>query len=135
MSSEQRRRRLLDRVGAMGSLLCAVHCALLPVLIAILPSFGVASLLRQDFEEWFVMFATLVGVFSVVWGYRRHRVARALGLLIPGLIALWAGILYPPLHASLLAHALVMACGGTLVGFAHLANLRLIHIHDATCVH
>ena len=34
---------LLDRIGASGSLLCAIHCALLPLLIALLPSLGIAG--------------------------------------------------------------------------------------------
>jgi len=130
-------RSLLDRLGAAGSLLCAIHCALLPVLIAALPSMGIAAGAGDGFERAFVVFATLLGLFSVVWGYRRHGAVRALGLLVPGLLVLWTGILYEPLHHTLVAHALAMTCGGTLVGLAHLANLRLNngHVHDASCVH
>ncbi|MFC5569877.1 MerC domain-containing protein [Lysobacter yangpyeongensis] len=129
------RTHLLDRLGAAGSLLCAMHCALLPLLIAVLPSLGVAAWLGDDFERGFVVFATLLGLFSMVWGYRRHGAVRALGLLLPGLAILWIGVLYDPLHHALVPHALAMTFGGTLVGLAHLANLRLGHIHDASCVH
>ena len=130
-------RSLIDRLGAVGSLLCAVHCALLPLLIAVLPSLGVAAWLGEDFERGFVIFATMLGLFSVIWGYRRHGAVRALGLLLPGLAALWIGILYEPLHHALVPHAIAMTFGGTLVGMAHLANLRLNHghVHDASCVH
>lgn len=131
------RHRLLDRLGATGSLLCAIHCALLPVLIAALPSLGIAAWLSDDFERAFVVFASLLGVFSLVWGYRRHRTLRALGLLLPGLAILWSAVLYLPLHASAVPHAVAMTLGGTLVGLAHLVNLRLNHghVHDATCAH
>ena len=127
----------LDRLGATGSLLCAVHCAVLPMLIAVLPSLGIAACLDEDFELGFVCFATLLGLFTLVWGYRRHRAVRALGMLVPGLAALWLGVLYTPLHGSLAPHAVTMTFGGTLVGLAHLANLRLNHghVHDATCAH
>ncbi len=130
-------RVLLDRVGATGSLVCAVHCALLPLLIALLPSLGIAVWLGEDFELGFVVFATLLGVFTLVWGYRRHRAVRALGLLVPGLVALWVGVLFAPLHHALVPHAITMTFGGTLVGMAHLANLRLNHghVHDASCAH
>ncbi len=124
-----------DRLGFVLSFLCALHCALLPILIALLPSLGVASWLSSDFEEWFVLFASGVGLFTVVWGFRRHRAVRALGLLLPGLTALWIGVLYPPLHASVLPHAVVMTLGGGLVALAHAANLHLVHVHDATCAH
>ncbi len=132
-----RHRRLLDRFGAAGSLLCAAHCALLPLAIAVLPSFGLASLGSQGFERGFVAFATALGLFSAIWGYRRHRAVRALSLLIPGLITLWAVVLYQPLHEMVLPHAILMTFGGTLVGLAHIANLRLNHghVHDATCAH
>lgn len=133
---------LLDRLGATGSLLCAIHCALLPLLIALLPSLGIAAWLGEDFERGFVLFATLLGLFTLVWGYRRHRAVRALRLLVPGLAILWFSVLYPPLHHALVPHAITMTLGGTLVGLAHLANLRLNHasrlrghVHDASCVH
>ena len=129
--------RWIDRFGAMGSLACAVHCALLPVLIAALPSLGIAAWLSDGFERGFVLFATLLGIFSLVWGYRRHRALRALGLLLPGLAILWLAVLYLPLHTSVVPHAIAMTLGGTLVGLGHLVNLRLNHghVHDATCRH
>ena len=131
------RHRWLDRFGAVGSLACAAHCALLPVLIAVLPSLGLAVWLSDGVEAGFVVFASLLGLFSLVWGYRRHRAMRALGLLLPGLAILWFGVLYAPLHQSVLPHAVAMTLGGTLVGLGHLINLRLNHghVHDASCAH
>ena len=135
--SPQQRHRLLDRLGATGSLLCALHCALLPLLIAVLPSLGVSAWLGEGFEQVFVLFATLFGLAVLAWSYRRHRAMRALALLVPGLAVLWVGVLYAPLHHSVVPHAVAMTFGGTLVGLAHLANLRLNHghVHDATCAH
>ena len=128
---------LLDRLGATGSLLCAIHCALLPLAISLLPSFGIAAWLGDDFERGFVVFATLLGLFTLLWGYRRHRAVRALGLLVPGLAALWLGVVVQPLHEAVVSHAVVMTLGGSLVGLAHLANLRLshLHVHGAHCAH
>jgi len=130
------RHRLLDRLGAGGSLLCAIHCALLPLVIALLPSVGITALGGEGFEFGFVLFATGLGLLSLILGYRRHGEVRALGLLLPGLAILWIGVLYAPLHHTLVAHAIAMTIGGTLVGLAHLANLRLNHghVHDGgTC--
>ena len=128
---------LADRFGFAASMLCAIHCAALPVVLALLPSFGIGVWLGEGFEQAFVLFATLLGLFTMAWGYRRHRAVRALWLLLPGLAVLWVGVLYAPLHETLVAHAVAMTLGGTLVGLAHLANLRLNHghVHDATCAH
>ncbi len=130
-------RHLLDRFGATGSLLCAVHCALLPALLALAPSLGLSFWLSDGVEQAVVIFVTLLGLFSLIWGYRRHRTVHALVLLLPGLALLWAGLLHPELHHSPVPHALVMTLGGVMVGLAHLVNLRLnhLHVHDASCAH
>ena len=130
-------RSLLDRFGATGSFICAVHCALTPVLLAAIPSLGLSIWMGRGFELGSVISVSVVGLFSLLWGYRRHRAFRALGLLLVGLAILWAGILYPPLHDSVLPHAITMTLGGAMVAFAHLINLRLNHwhVHVATCGH
>ena len=119
---------LLDRVGATGSMLCAVHCAALPLVLAIAPAIG-AGFASHGFEVGFIAFASGLGLTSLVLGYRRHRVGRALLLLVPGIALLWTAVLFEPLHANLIAHAVAMACGGSLVAVAHLLNLRLAHGH------
>lgn len=132
------RHKTLDRLGAWGSLLCALHCALLPVALALLPSLGIALLAGDRIELVFVVFATGLGLFSLAWGYRRHGHVHALGMLVPGLLLLWTAVLYPPLHHSVWPHALAMTIGGGLVGLAHLANLRLHHGRGCAhhgCVH
>ena len=123
--STTRLRGWLDRLGATGSFLCALHCALLPLLLGVLPGIGLASLLSRGFEEWFVLFATVLGSVSLGWGFRRHRLPHAFALLLPGLAALWAGVWYIPLHEATLPHAAIMTLGGALVAFAHVVNLRL----------
>lgn len=130
-------RHLLDRFGATGSLLCAVHCAVLPLVLALAPSLGLSFWLGDGVERTIVVFVTLLGLFSLLLGYRRHHALRALALLLPGLAALWAGLLFDRLHHAAVPHAMVMTLGGTLVAVAHLVNLRLNHghVHDASCAH
>lgn len=129
--------RLLDRFGATGSMICAIHCALTPVLLAAIPSLGLSLWLGDNLERGFVVFVTVVGLFSLMWGYRRHRTFRALSVLLLGLALLWAGLLYGPLHDTAVPHAIVMTVGGVFVALAHVVNLRQNHwhVHDASCAH
>jgi hypothetical protein len=137
MPKHPRLHAFLDRIGATGSLLCAVHCALLPVAIAALPALGVGLLADHRVEVGFIAFATVLGASSLVLGWWRHRHIAALRLLLPGLGLLWLGVLFPWLHDNRVLHALVMTAGGALVGLAHVRNLRLNHcaLHGAGCVH
>lgn len=139
MSSGSPHRRSLhhwiDSLGSVGALLCAVHCALLPIALALLPMFGFGILASPAFELGFVFFASTLAAASLWHGYRRHRAYHALALLVPGLVALWAGILVPVLHHDLFAHAVAMSIGGTLVALAHLVNIKLSqgHVHGVAC--
>jgi hypothetical protein len=119
---------LLDRLGATGSMLCAIHCAALPLVLAVAPAIG-AGFANPVFEVGFIAFASVIGLASLVLGYRRHRVGRALMFLVPGIALLWCAALVDALHASTIVHAIAMTTGGTLVASAHVLNLRLAHGH------
>lgn len=127
-SSVRPHKALLDRMGATGSMLCAIHCAALPLVLAIAPAIG-ATFANPVFEVGFIAFASILGMTSLLLGYLQHRVMRALIFLVPGIALLWTAVLIDTLHQSLIAHAVAMASGGTLVATAHVINLRLSHRH------
>ena len=127
----------IDSLGSGAALVCAIHCAVLPFALAVLPALGLGILASAGFEYGYVAFATVLALTSLWQGFRRHRVYRALAFLIPGLMAVWAGVLVPALHEDIIRHAVTMTLGGTLIAVAHLINLRLTHghVHDAGCAH
>jgi hypothetical protein len=127
--------RWVDSLGTAGAALCAVHCALLPIALALLPVLGLGVLASRSFEVGFVLFATALATASLWHGYRHHRAYHAFLWLVPGLLLLYAGVFVPALHESVLAHAIIMSVGGSLVALAHLANMRLSrgHVHPSKC--
>lgn len=136
MRAARSQRSLLDRFGASASLLCALHCALLPVGLALLPALAGSLLAERSFELGFVLFASALAVLTVALSWRRHHVGAALWLLVPGVVLLWTGS-FTDLHDIEPLHTIMVTMGGTLVGIGHLVNLRLAHghVHDATCQH
>lgn len=125
---------LVDRVGATASLLCAVHCALLPFVLALLPLIGLEFLAGPTFERMFVACAAALAAASIVVGYRRHRRPQALWLVLPGIALLLFGVaLSPELHV--IVHTASVVTGGVLVASAHVTNLVLSHRHHcARCL-
>lgn len=125
--------RWADSLGAAGAFLCALHCALLPLALVLLPAAGLGVLASEGFEAGFTVAATLLAVASLWQGFRRHRGYHAWALVLPGLALVWAGLLIEPLHASVLPHALVMTVGGALIASAHLVNLKLSFGEGSAC--
>lgn len=118
--------RTADRVGFAASVLCAVHCAMVPILLALVPAMGLKVAGWVDIDQTFVLFATLLGLTTMTLGYRRHRTFRAWALLLPGIALIWLGS-FTPLHDHGVAHVVVMTLGGIALAAAHGLNLRLSH--------
>nr|WP_133001188.1 MerC domain-containing protein [Luteimonas arsenica] len=115
-----------DRIGFAASFLCALHCALLPLALALMPALGLSLGGWVDIDQAVTVFATLLGITTLAIGYRRHRAFRAWMLLVPGLALVWLGA-FSPLHDHGLLHAALMTAGGLAIAGAHLVNLRLTH--------
>ncbi len=126
--------RLVDRFGAVASFVCAVHCALLPIVFGVLPALGLAFLADHRIERAFVVFAIALATTSLLFGLRRHGSWRAFWVLIPGIVLLVTGLVVGESHANTL-HAVLVSIGGALVALSHLVNLRLDHVHGPECRH
>lgn len=127
--------RFTDRFGATASFLCAIHCALLPFVLALLPAMGLAFLASHTFERVFVVFAVLLALASLITGWRRHQRFHALWILLPGIVLLSVGIVH--VAGTGLMHTVLLGLGGALVATAHVVNLRLTHphVHGPACRH
>ena len=143
MNSEQASKtywwRVADRVGAVASFLCAIHCALLPFILAALPFIGMEFLADHRFERGFVMFACLLALLVLVRGFRRHRWSLPLLLATPGLGLLLLGVTFAE-NYSIVLHSVLVTCGGLLLAAAHFVNLRRDHqgdghFHGSQCAH
>ena len=119
---------LVDRVGATASLLCAVHCALLPFVLALLPLIGLEFLAGHTFERVFVACAAALASASILFAYRRHRRSLPLFLMLPGIALLVFGVAVD-LDVNVALHTVAVVCGGVLLASAHVTNLVLSHRH------
>lgn len=127
---------MADSLGATASFLCAIHCAIVPFLLALLPALNMNVLVDHNIERIFIAFASGVSLVTLIFGFQRHQNHRALGFLLPGLALLWLGALLED-YTGLNAHAVLVTVGGTLLALAHVTNLRLTrdHVHTMQCRH
>lgn len=80
----------LDRVGAVASSLCAVHCAVCALLPAAFGALGMGSLLGHEAEWVFTLIAVAFAAGALISGWRRHRSVWVAGLLALGIAGLLA---------------------------------------------
>ncbi len=112
-------RTRLDRVGIMLSGLCAVHCLLGVVLVAML-GFGGEALLAPAIHRTGLAVAVLVGLVTLGLGALRHGRIAPLAIGGSGIALMAAGLTVP--HG--LPEAALTVAGVALVAAGHIRNLR-----------
>ncbi|QEC43088.1 MerC domain-containing protein [Pseudobacter ginsenosidimutans] len=70
-----------DHLGIFTSIVCAIHCTVLPLIISSLPFLGIDILESAAIEWGLIAMAFLFGFLSLNHGYRRHHQKKLPALL------------------------------------------------------
>lgn len=124
-------RQRLDAFGAAASMVCAAHCVLVPVLLAVLPFTALSNLESPSFDRGFVVFAALFGAIVIGSGLARGSWRRIVALYAFGVLSLALGAF---VWHSFPLHAIVLGLGGASVAAAHLINRHAIKRHGEAAV-
>ena len=125
MSSRSLRYPSFDALGAAASLACAVHCALMPLVLGLLPLSGFVLQLADPRMEWLLVSLSLsLASISLVVGFKQHRSHRILLLFVAASSALLVARLGEELGWSLPAREMAIGAALLLVA-SHLLNASL----------
>lgn len=109
----------LDQLGMTASIACAVHCAALPFVITMLPLWGLTFLAHSWVEISMICLSLLIGIYSLVGSYPKHRKVLPMVLLILGFSSIAIG------HYFLESlEAILIPLGGFIIAGAHLINWK-----------
>lgn len=125
-----------DKLGIVVSGLCAIHCALWPLLLGV-------SVVLPDWAHighgwfWFAIIAALAG-WSITHGWKQHHDGRVLFYSSFGLSCLVLAIVTEP-WTNLWVESALYVIGGCFMVAAHWRNHRrcrcVDHHHTANCEH
>lgn len=114
-----------DALGITTSLACAIHCAILPLFVSVLPLFGTNIIHNITFEAAMILLAFCIGVYSLYHGYRKHHHSKLpLLLFSAGIILLTLKLFFIHYETWLLIPAVVFIVS------AHFFNYRFCRVHN-----
>jgi uncharacterized membrane protein YoaK (UPF0700 family) len=114
-----------DAFGIAASVACAIHCAVLPLILSSLPLFGINIIENQGFEFIMIALAFIVGVYSLYHGRKKHHHSFYPMLLFA------AGISLLFIKSMLHSHNLMLLLPAvSLVVIAHYVNYKLCRVHN-----
>jgi hypothetical protein len=105
-----------------ASLACAVHCAVLPLLLAALPGFGLAWLDSGRLDWTMVALAAVIAVRAHRSGFTVHRRCLPAGVAVAGLLIIITTIC---LFKGSASHHYIQASGAVVVASSHFLNRQL----------
>lgn len=123
-----------DALGITTSVACAVHCAVLPLMLTSLPVFGIDIIDNISFEYFMISMAFLIGCYALYHGYRKHH-----HNLLPvitfstGILLLFAKQAWHSWQLWLLVPAVICICGSHYLNY-HLCK-KTNHCHGEDCNH
>lgn len=116
---------VLDKLGILASVACAVHCALLPLVITVLPLVGMEFLANEWVEIFMLCLAVCIGAWSLVGAYSLHKSLVPLTVLMLGFALIGTG------HFGIDDwEPVLIPLGGLTIAAAHYINWKA---HRLTC--
>ncbi len=104
-----------------ASVLCAIHCAIVPILITSLPLLGLGFLANPLLEWGMIILALFIGFYAIGISYvRTHHKPLPMLLLTTGFLV----IITVHLFITGWYEAIIVPVGGLLIATAHFFNFR-----------
>ena len=107
--------------AAIGlSVVCLIHCLVLPVALVLFPSVLVSYFAQEWVHQLAVMFAVPVSIFALTMGCGSHKRIWILALGVLGI----AILLFPLLVGTEALETPMTIVGASIIAASHIANMR-----------
>ena len=112
-----------DTLGITTTIICAIHCAILPLILTSLPIFGNNLIDNLAFEYFMIALAAGIGLYSLTHGFKRHHHAKR------PILVFSFGILMLLLKQFIHEQQLLFLIPGVIaIISAHLMNIKFCRI-------
>ncbi len=113
-----------DAMGVAASLACAIHCAILPLLLTSLPVLGINIIENEAFEYFMILVAFGIGAYSFSpWSTKHHHSTLPIIIFAVGITGLIAKQIWHQYQFWILPFAVLF------IVTAHLINFRACRVH------
>lgn len=124
----------LDAIGITASLACAIHCAVLPLVMTSLPILGINIIHNHAFEYGMIFLAMAIGSYSLYHGYKKHHhQLLPLVIFIIGVLFLFAKQRWHDHEMWLLIPAVLAIVSAHYVNYLYCKKAN--HCHADDCNH
>ncbi|WP_440053496.1 MerC domain-containing protein [Pseudoalteromonas sp. T1lg65] len=118
---------MIDKFSIGLSMMCAIHCLMLPMLLSVLPTLAGLPLNSELFHVWMVVAVIPSSIFALALGSKQHKRYRLVVCGGFGLAMLVLALVLGENYIGEAGEKLLTLVGSAFVAIAHLYNYRLCH--------
>ncbi|WP_159821520.1 MerC domain-containing protein [Colwellia sp. 20A7] len=122
---------LTDKFSIGLSMLCAIHCMLLPLLLVALPSLGALQLDNEAFHIWMLIAVIPTSIYALTLGCKKHQRYRLITWGVSGLTLMILAVTLGHEVIGDSGEKLLTLFGATFVVIAHIGNFRRCQQHKS----
>ena len=117
---------VLNRLGALTSTVCALHCALCALAPALLSILGLSVLISHEAEWIFTILASILAIAAAFKGYYTYESWKKPMIFVAGIVILLIARSTEALEFNV-PEVYITVIGGGILVWGHLSNLRAYH--------
>ena len=123
-----------DALGIAASVACAIHCALLPLVLTSLPVLGINIINNIWFEVFMILLAAAIGSYSLTHGYKKHHHHKPARIIFGlGILMLILKQLFHPYQLWFLVPAMLLIVSAHYINYRQCRKADNCHADD--CKH
>lgn len=119
-----------DKLAISLSLLCTVHCLIVPLIIVLLPSLTALKLDNEAFHLWMVLAVIPTSVYALTMGCKQHKRYQLMTLGTLGLLCLILAAFLGEAFLGELWEKTLTVIGASIIALGHYWNYRLCQYQD-----
>lgn len=121
-----------DKMAIGISVLCTLHCLVLPILLVALPPVsGLMALSDEVFHQWLLFAVLPISFFAIFAGFAHHRRMSVSMITVSGIILLISAVTIGHDVLGETGEVVLTVIGSLLVAIGHFQNLRLRNVHSS----
>jgi hypothetical protein len=115
---------LTDKFAIGLSMLCTIHCLVLPLLLVTLPSLGSLQLQNEAFHTWTLLAVIPTSIYALTIGCKKHQRYRLLLWGVSGLTLMISAVFLSHEITGESDEKILTLLGAIIVVAAHWGNFR-----------
>ncbi len=119
-----------DKAAISLSLLCSIHCLLLPVALVLIPTLASLPMGEEAFHKWMLVAVIPISIFALTMGCKKHKRYQLFYYGLAGIVIMTLAAFFGHDIVGETGEKVATVIGSLVIVYGHFLNHRLCNQHQ-----